>query len=59
MRFVLFFILLFAAAGCLPGAPVKKPFPDFGALTLIRISYYLFTEPRRRQVRYWRKRRRP
>jgi len=58
MRFPLFFIALFVTVGCLLGAPVKNPFPNFGAVIVIWIIYYLLTAPRRRRIQYWRERRR-
>jgi hypothetical protein len=57
MRFATFFILLFVTDGCLLGAPVKNPFPNFGAVIIIWVIYYLLTAPRRRRNRYWRERR--
>ncbi|MFI5160469.1 MAG: hypothetical protein ACHQHN_04290 [Sphingobacteriales bacterium] len=40
MRFVLFFISLFVTVGCLLGAPVNNPWPNFGA---IMVLWFIFT----------------
>jgi membrane protein YdbS with pleckstrin-like domain len=55
MRFVLFFIFLFVTEGCLLGAPVKNPFPNFGAVIILWVIYYLITLPGRRRRQYWRR----
>lgn len=58
MRFVLFFIALFVTVGCLLGAPVNHPFPNFGGVIILWFMYYLVTLPGRRRRQYWRNRRR-
>ena len=57
MRFLLFFIALFVTIGCLEGAPVNNPFPNFGAVIILWFVYYLVTLPGRRRRDYWRQRR--
>jgi len=58
MRYVLFFIALFVTVFCLLGAPVTSPFPNFGAVIILWVIYYLITLPGRRRRQYWRDRRR-
>ena len=58
MRFILFFIALFVTVGCLLGAPVTNPFPNYGAVIVVWGMYYLLTLPGRRRRQYWRNRRR-
>jgi hypothetical protein len=57
MRFTLFFIALFVPVGCLLGAPVNNPFPNFGAVIILWFIFYLITQPRRRRRQYWQARR--
>lgn len=57
MRFTLFFIALFVTVCCLLGAPVNNPFPNFGAVIVLWLAYYLITLPGRRRRQYWRDRR--
>jgi hypothetical protein len=57
MRFTLFFIALFVTVGCLLGAPVHNPFPNFGAVIIVWFLFYLLTLPGRRRRSYWRERR--
>jgi hypothetical protein len=57
MRFTLFFIALFVTVGCLLGAPVNNPFPNFGAVIILWFIFYLITQRRRRRRQYWQDRR--